>query len=352
MKHSRLGTSKDSIEDTTLWTREKILRQVGQEDIMEEFLGIPVQYRGHFKSPLRKDKEPTCSFKWVDNKLLFRDWSEPRSKDCFDIVKEQHSCDFYTAMQIVANRLNLTRETPREGFRPDKQALESYKRHKNNEKSIIEVKRQRLTSKDIRYLKSYHLTHKITKKYNVHGIYSVWLNGKLFYTTSSQKPALGYYFGEDEQGRQKWKIYFYQTTEKWRFIGNTNRINGWVQLPKEGKLLIITKSLKDVMCLARFGIPSIAMQAETQIPYDYIIEELQQRFQNIYTLLDYDRTGVISANKIYKLYDIPALFFKDDYDVKDFSDYLKKYGVSNTTALVAEALKSANLDPSNFKLPT
>lgn len=347
-----LGTSQDTISDTILWTKDKILRKIGQEDIMEEFLGVPVNYRGSFRNPLREDKNPTCTFKWVDGKLLFRDWAEPRSKDCFDIVKQQHMCDFYTALQIVAKRFNLTHEAPREGFIPDKEAQESYKKHKNNEKSIIEVKRKTFSTQDINYLKSFHLTHKIVRAYNVHGIYSVWLNGKLFYTCSKDKPALGYYFGEDDQGRQKWKIYFYKTKNQWRFIGNTNRINGWVQIPKKGDLLIITKSLKDVMCLARFGIPSVAMQAETQIPYDYIIDELKQRFSQIYTLFDYDRTGVTSANKINKLYGIPAVFFRDQYEEKDFSDYLKAHGLDKTKALVAEALKSAHLDPSNFKLPT
>lgn len=352
MNHSGLGTTKETISDKTLWTKDKLLRQLGQEDIMEHFLGVPVQYRRHFKSPLRKDEEPTCSFKWVDGKLLFRDWAESRSKDCFDIVKEKHLCDFYTALEVVAKEFDLTVEEPRNGFRPDKVAEESYQKRKNNEKSIIEVKRKQFTQQDIDYLASFHLTHKIIKAYNVHSIYCVWLNGKLMYTTSADKPALGYYFGTDEQGRQKWKIYFYQTRNGWRFIGNTNRINGWVQIPQTGKLLVITKSLKDVMCLARFGIPAIAMQAETQIPYDYIIDELKGRFENIYTLLDYDRTGVISANKIHKKYDIPAVFFTDKYGVKDFSDYLKENGIDKTKALVAEALKSANLDPSNFKLPT
>lgn len=346
------GINEQSTKGTELWTKSKILARIGQEEIMERFLGIPVHYRGYIRSPLRKDKQPTCTFRWLEGKLLFRDWAETKSKDCFDIVKEHHSCDFYTSLEIIAKEFNLTEAVPREGFTPDTIAQESYKKHENNEKSIIEIKRQPYTTDNIRYFKKYHLTRKIVEYYNVYGVKAVWLNGSLMYADSIDRPALAYYFGTDQKGRQKWKIYFYKGIKAWRFIGNTNRINGWIQLPEKGELLIITKSLKDVMCLARFGIPAIAMQGEHQIPYKSIIEELANRFDTLYTLLDYDITGVRSANKIKKLYDIPALFFKDKYKAKDFSDYIAFNGLEKTTKLVTQALKKGSLNPDNFNLPS
>lgn len=343
---------ESTIEDTIVWDKQKILSKVGQEEIFEKYLGRPVTYRGLFRSPIRKDDSPTCSFTWRNGKLLYRDWSEPRAKDCFNIVEDLHNVDFYTALEIVAKDFNLTNAKPRNGITTSSNiSVENYQREKNNEKSIIHVKRQPLTQSDVDYLKQYHLTKKIIDYYNVYSIRQAWLNGRLFYTYSKDKPALGYYFGQDEEGRQKWKLYFYRTRNSWRFIGNTNRINGWVQLPEKGKLLVITKSLKDVMCLARFGIPSIAMQAETQIPYDYIIDELKERFDVIYTLLDYDRPGIHSAWKIKKLYDIPAMFFNDRFEAKDFSDYLKDNGIKKTKELILEALDYIQVDPKHIKLP-
>ena len=38
-----------------------ILNKVSQEQLMEHYLGIPVK-KGLFKSPLRRDKNPTCAF--------------------------------------------------------------------------------------------------------------------------------------------------------------------------------------------------------------------------------------------------------------------------------------------------
>lgn len=344
MTKTLFNINESDTKDSVLWTKEKILSKIGQEEIFEHYLGIPVTYRGHFKSPIRKDENPTCSFTWRNGKLLFRDWSEPRAKDCFNIVEELHNVDYYTALEIVAKDFDLTDAKPRDGISTTSYSMENYKREKNNEKSIIEVKRQPLTKDNIEYLKSYHLTQRIIDYYNVYSVKHVWLNGRMFYTYTEDKPALAYYFGTDEKGRQKWKIYYYRSRDSWRFIGNTNRINGWIQIPEQGENLIITKSLKDVMCLARFKIPAIAMQSENQIPYDYIIEELEERFDNIYTLLDFDRVGVRTANIIKRLYGIRPLFFTDgrfgshDFEQKDFSDYLQEKGVESTAKLIKQVI--------------
>lgn len=331
--------------------KDDILSQIGQEEIFEHYLGVPVQYRHHFRSPLRQDDNPTCSFTWKGGKLLFRDWSESRAKDCFNVVEEIHHTDFYSALEIIASDFGLADVDPtkREAKRKTL-SVENHRREQNNEKSIIRVKRQRLTADNIAYLKSYHLTHRITKYYNVYSIKHFWLNGNLFYSYTDDKPALAYYFGQDSRGREKWKIYFYRSRDSWRFIGNTNRINGWIQIPENGELLVITKSLKDVMCLARFGIPAIAMQAETQIPYDYIVDELKDRFTHIYSLLDYDTTGKHAAWKMKKLYDIPALFFDDSFEVKDFSDYLKKHDKDQTLELVTDTLQKLPVNESNLNI--
>jgi hypothetical protein len=45
------------------------------------------------------------------------------------------------------------------------------------------------------------------------------------------------------------------------------------------------------------------------------------------------------------------MFFRDEYDAKDFSDYLKDNGVEDTQKIVEQALTHIGLDPSEFKLP-
>ena len=340
--------NKSNIEPNVLWTKEKILDNVSQEQIIEYYLNVKVQYKKSFKSPLRTDENPTCTFKRTDNNvILFRDWADTKAKDCFGIVQDMFHVDFKTALQIIARDMNLTTAEPSITKKYRKEEFHSNK-PVYSEKSIIKVKTKKFTEIDKEYLSSYHITKEITNHYNVFGIYTVWLNGKLVYVYDENNPAIAYYFGKDNAGNDKWKIYYYKN-RKFRFIGNTNRINGWIQIPKKGRFLVITKSMKDVMCLSRFSIPAVSMQAETQIPYDYIIEELQSRYDEIFTLFDFDLTGVRSANKIRKLYGIKPLFLTNgrfgsrDFGYKDFSDYLQANGIESAYELISEALFELNI---------
>lgn len=341
--------TKNSIETSSLWTKERILDHVTQEQILSYYLNIDVQYNKQFCSPLRSDERPTCTFKRMDNGvILFRDWSESKSKDCFAIVQDMFNVDFFTALQIIARDMNLTASSP---VIVNRYKKDTYHMHKpvHSEKAKIEVRTKNFSVGDIQYLKQYGLTSKVTNYYNVFGVYTVWVHGKLIYVYNKDNPAIAYYYGKDKKGNNKWKVYYYKNKD-YRFLGNTNRINGWVQIPKEGKNLIITKSMKDVMCLAAMAVPAISMQAETQIPYDYIIDELKSRYENIYTLLDFDLTGVRSANKIRKLYNIQPLFLTNgrfgtkNYGNKDISDLIKADGLDNVKKLVNETLTHLNMN--------
>lgn len=336
-----LEPSKNVISGSEFWTAETILRRISEEEIFEHYLGLsPNTVSGKFCSPLRRDKHPTCTFNYGQSRLFFRDWSQPTYKDCFDIVQDMYLVDFNTALQIIAEDFNLT-EKPSNSSLPV--SGQTHKReNRKSEKSIIKVKTQAFTPVDKRYLQSYHIPLSVAKYFKVFSVKYAWLNGKQIYTFTKGDPCLAYYFGIDSFGNQKWKLYFYKRRNLWKFICNTSRINGWIQIPESGSKLVITKSMKDVLCLTKFKIPSIAMQGETQIPYDYIIDELKTRYDQIVTFYDFDLTGIRAANTIKKLYGIPYVFLTNgrfntiDYGEKDISDYLQTNGVDKTEQFLAQ----------------
>src|SRR5690606_31887571 len=120
------------------------------------------------------------------------------------------------------------------------------------EAKIIQVKRQPWTEKDKEYWRSFYLNGRILKKYNVASCEKVWLNDDIIYSYNSNDPAFVYYFGQGD-----YKIYF-PNKKEYRFIGNTTHMKGLEQLQEKGEILIITKSLKDVMVLDIFNIPAVA----------------------------------------------------------------------------------------------
>jgi hypothetical protein len=317
---------------------ETILSYVSQEEIMYKYLNISAEVCGRFCSPLRKDENPTCTLTWINGKLLFRDWAEDQSLDCFGVVMKKYNVGFYKAQEIVANDFDLIRNIS-DGSIQKRTSPVTYSigSSSTKQKSNIEVKTQPFTNDNIAYLKSYYITSDLCKKYNVVSPKYVWINGNIYYyQKDNSNPAIAYYFGKDEFGNQKWKIYFYKDTTT-RFITNTNRINGWVQIPDKGSHLIITKSLKDVMVLDKLDIPAVAMQAESQTPYDYIIKELQQRFTDIISLFDYDKAGITRAEVLFEEFDIPYFFIQDS-KAKDISDYIKEYGYEQTKTFLNNEL--------------
>lgn len=88
-------------------TKELILSKFSEEQLMEHYLGIRVSH-GLFKSPLRKDDKPTCSF-YRDSKgrLIFKDFSGCFHGDVIEVVKTKFNCSYYQALQIIANDFGI-----------------------------------------------------------------------------------------------------------------------------------------------------------------------------------------------------------------------------------------------------
>ena len=316
-------------------TKEFILNRISEEDIMEYYLQVSVQLDKLIKSPLRQDRHPTCSFSYHSGRIKFRDWSEPHPWDCFDIVCRKFNIGFYAALEKIARDFSL-REKPVNDkviSERERQKTEFTKSSKKN----IQVKHQSFTRTDVEYLKSFGITSEQCRKFRCISVQKAWVGEKEYYYYSEKDPCIGYYLGEDSFGNQRWKLYFYKRNKSYegilpRFIGNTNRINGWVQIPEHGGVLVITKSMKDVMVLDTFGINAIALQNETTLIYSDLVLNLKKRFRRIYSLYDFDRTGIAMANKMKKLYSIYPIFITNgkfgtiDFKAKDISDLVKLRG--------------------------
>lgn len=322
-------------------TKDYILRRVSEESIMEYYLQIPIKLGAMIRSPIRKDINPTCNFSYYRGRLRMRDWTELRAYDCFDIVRIKHNCNYGEALHIIANDFNIM------SLRADSNLQEKINKllqTENKEKKLIQVKIQEFTSVDLNYLSQYGITQEIAEYFKCYSIKYLWIEGKALYQYSEEDPILGYYLGNAINGEERWKIYFpfrpRSDRKRPRFICNTNRINGWVQIPHEGDHLVLTKSMKDVMTLYRLGITSIAMQNEATLIYKYIVDELRDRFENIFSLYDFDRPGVRMARLLRKAYNIQPFFLTNgkfnsqNYEAKDISDYVKNNGVYKAQKLI------------------
>lgn len=314
-------------------TKELILSRFSEEQLMEYYLHIPVK-KGLFRSPLRRDKQPTCSFyRNKSGTLIFKDFATGQHLNIFDVVQSIFRCDYFESLRIIANDFGIVRDNALHK-NPGKINLNPIK-IKDKEISKIQIEVQEFTDSELKWWGKYGISKDILKRFNVYSCKHVFLNDQLFAESQQHCPIFGYY-GKKYQGLELWRCYFPKRTS-FRFITNwpSKKIQGYDQLPKKGKLLVITKSMKDSMCLYSCGITACAPNSENLFIPDKVLEDLKNRFENIVVLYDNDRPGLYNMAKIRKEHpELTYVFIPRRYGSKDISDFYKDHGRKETLNLI------------------
>lgn len=314
-------------------TKELILSRFSEEQLMEYYLHLPVK-KGLFRSPLRRDKQPTCSFyRNESGTLIFKDFATGQHLNVFDVVQSIFKCDYFESLRIIANDFGIVQDnTLRKN--PGKINLNPIK-IKDKEISKIQIEVQEFTDSELKWWGKYGISKDILKRFDVYSCKHVFLNDQLFAESQQHCPIFGYY-GKKYQGLELWRCYFPKRTS-FRFITNwpSKKIQGYDQLPKKGKLLVITKSMKDSMCLYSCGITACAPNSENLFIPDKVLEDLKNRFKNIVVLYDNDRPGLYNMAKIRKEHpELTYVFIPKKYGSKDISDFYKDHGRKETLNLI------------------
>ena len=314
-------------------TKKLILSRFSEEQLMEYYLHIPVK-KGLFRSPLRRDKQPTCSFyRNKSGTLIFKDFATGQHLNVFDVVQSIFRCDYFESLRIIANDFGIVQDNTLHK-NPGKINLNPIK-IKDKEISKIQIEVQEFTDSELKWWGRYGISKDILKRFNVYSCKHVFLNDQLFAESQQHCPIFGYY-GKKYQGLELWRCYFPKRTS-FRFITNwpSKKIQGYDQLPKKGKLLVITKSMKDSMCLYSCGITACAPNSENLFIPDKVLEDLKNRFENIVVLYDNDKPGLYNMAKIRKEHpELTYVFIPKRYGSKDISDFYKDHGRKETLNLI------------------
>ena len=311
------------LEVTPKITKEFLFSQVSQETLMEHYLGVPVK-KGLFVCPsfIRKDTKPTCAF-YKDSKgsIIFKDFAGI-SGDVITVVMEVFQCSYYQALRIVANDFGLLPYSKMD-VNPPKISY-SGNILEETKSAIIQVELKDFTKKELDWWEEFGISLETLKKFKTYSIKSVFLNGQYFMSSSDRSPIYGYYGGKNTKNEELWRIYMPFKTS-YRFLSNwsASLIQGVKQLPRTGDSLIITKSLKDVMCLDSLQINSCAPISETILISNNKFKKFVNNFDEVLCFYDNDLAGVKGAQKYKKEYNIRCIFIKRKY-AKDISDLWKK----------------------------
>jgi len=304
-----------------------ILSKITEYDIFVYYIPSFKELGKKFLSELRQDKSPTVSIIPYNGKLLYKDFgNSEHTFDCFNYVRYKYNCTFFDALTIIDCDFKLNLSNNRAG-KKFTMGIMGY-RQSNSPKLdrvpvLISKKRRPWNSEDVKFWSKYLVNRKTLSMFAVEPISHFWVNAARFTCKS-----ISYAF----KFKNRYKIYSpYEVKNKW--LSNTTKadIQGFDQLPMSASRLIITSSLKDVMCLHAAGYNAIAMQSEMQIPTKKLISELKERFNTIEILYDNDfgkdsNPGQTMARKICDLYGFNNICIPDEFKVKDPSDLIHKEG--------------------------
>lgn len=322
-------------------TEELIFSRFSEETIMGFYLHVPVK-KGLFRSPLRTDKNPTCSFyRNKSGQLIFKDFATNQHLTCVNVVMTMYNCRYHEALKIIANDMGIVRD---DHLVKNKGKIDlNPVKIENKEMSKIQIEVQDFTKNELRWWGKYGITLEILKKFDVYSCKYVFLNDQLFAKSQEHCPIFGYY-GKKYQGFELWRCYF-PKRKTFRFITNwmSKKIQGYDQLPKKGKLLVITKSMKDCLSMYSCGITAIAPCSENLFVSENVLEDLKKRFKYIVVFYDNDLPGISNMRKIRKTHpELNFFYIPRYYEAKDFSDFYAKYGRKKTLETIKHYLLQLN----------
>lgn len=307
--------SKDKAKElTNPITLEYILSKVTEYDIYAHYLG---QFKVGmiYNSPFRKDKNPSFGIFYSKRtkQLLFKDHG---TGECGNVIKFVQlytgKTNYNDILQDIVAKLNITTDT----------RLDSSKQYIPSQETVIGVVRQEFTDVDTNYWSQFHISIKTLKKFNVNSIKYYLCNGIVKGIYKPENPMYAY------KVYNNFKVYrpLGDKYTKWRNNLTEYDVQGYEQLPKKGDICIITKSLKDVMCLYEMGIPAISPSSESTWLPDTVLEDILKRFKRVLICFDRDGPGMRNLRKISLKTGLNGLIMHKKFKAKDISDAIKANG--------------------------
>lgn len=311
-------------------SRKWLLSMNNEETYMSYYLGMHITKR-RFRSPFREDTHPTCSFfRGKSGHLYLKDWSGAFEGDFIDVVRKRYSATYNEALRIIAEDFGyIPNTTTRKVIKIEKRT--TFERKSGAE---IKISMKPFTDAEFKWWGKYNISSDILKKFRVFPVKDIWLNGTKFFSNDNML-VFGYYGGRDGK-RDLWRIYF-PKKKPMRFLSNwpASKIQGIDQLAEKGKILVITKSLKDVMSMFSFGINAIAPNSENLFVPDEELKDLKKRFEKIIVLYDNDIPGIHNMRMIKKKYpEFEYMFIPRKFKAKDFTDFVVRFGIEKTKKVI------------------
>lgn len=298
-------------------------------NLKEKLTGQDVKMLSVFNS---KDSVPSMYvyFDTYTGKYKFKDFSSGYYGNHVDLVKYMYNTDVPAAIgRIMADYERYIKDNGKR----EEVALKIQDRYK-----VVDYEMRHWTNLDEAYWSQYKIGSKLLEYYNVAPLEFFRMEkedeGEMISYTFNRKYIYGYF----RKDGSLYKIYMPKITDK-KFIKVQNYIQGSDQVDFKSKNLLITSSLKDLMCFVKLGykhIQVIAPDSENSMLTQHTVNMLKSKFNKICVLFDNDTAGIASMQKYQDRFGFEPILLDME---KDLSDSVAVHGLIKVKERLDDLLK-------------
>ena len=308
-------------------------------DIAHRYLGITCLPE-IINSPLRQDNNPSLSLYEStsdDGGILYKDFGNGESGNLFQLLAKIWKC----SIPQVYRR--ILKDMP-ESLKLKKHRIKKYRKNAGE----IAVKTREWRKHDLEYWASYGISKDWLRFGDIHPISHLIITkeGKS-YAFPAEKYA--YVYVERKDNRVTFKIYQpFSDKMKWISKHDSSVWDLWTKIPECGENLIITSSRKDALCIwANTGIPSLSLQGEGYIPKEHVVQQLKDRYKNIFILYDNDYKSEENHGRMYgrtisDKFNLKQIEIPEKWESKDPSDLCHNHGREVLREVIFELINQKN----------
>jgi hypothetical protein len=324
-----------------LFSSEDILERVDEYTLYCSYLDYDPIIGARYRSPIRtvldadEDKDPSFGI-YVNtrapknigggaypNEFLWRDLANKRGGDIFELVRLLYQLP--TRKEAMIQVMIDADIIQGERSRPIIDAKEARFRGYAN---ITISSRDYMDSEELKFWSKGNINRALLSEYNTTSVKTYWLYDDQTYPRFAPRMSFAYRIWD------KYQLYFPKAVDKKKKFKTDwiyTCVPGFLQLKYNSDLLIITKSMKDVMVLRSFGYEAISPRGENIMLPAECIQMMKGKYKKILVLFDNDMKHRGEDYEFEKIY-VPQILHKD----KDSYDYCNNHGPKETAEMLRQ----------------
>lgn len=327
-------------------TLTEIENKIPEIEIFKRYCVNFKELNKDFLSEFYNDTRPSCRiYKKNNGSLTYKDFGSGENYNCYRYVMRKYYCTFFESLNIIANDFNLSKLTiditPKVLLINDVILTDNTRDYK----SKIEIVSQPYNLIDASYWNSRKISLSLLEEYWVHScklIYLIKGDKTTIFESKKDNPIYAIEQFDEDGVFAGYKIYKPLESNKrykWLTDVGSDIVQGYCNLPEQGDLLILTKSMKDVISYKLLDIPAIALQSESIMLDSGLRDKLLKRFKRIIVNFDNDPTGLTQSALICQANGFKR-YFIDGY--KDLSDYLVENSIESAKIMINTKINEIN----------